>query len=114
MSDQRMGTCTVCLTAGHPAASARTAARRPGVVAQTTAGPPELVLRPARRPVTSWNGPSAGARRELASGGGRRGPSSVAGELAVGGPVRTGGLGAEALDLVLLVVGEVALEPEPL
>jgi pimeloyl-ACP methyl ester carboxylesterase len=37
----------------------------------------------------------------------------VAAELAVGDAVRAGGLGAEALDLVLLVGLEVALEPEP-
>src|SRR5215207_3498357 len=43
------------------------------------------------------------------------GPSRlVAGELAVRGAVRAGGLDAEPLDLVLLVVLEVALEPEPL
>src|SRR6201986_5108798 len=40
-------------------------------------------------------------------------PNLTAGELAVGDPVRAGGLGAEALDLVLLVGLEVALEPEP-
>src|SRR5437667_8490160 len=38
----------------------------------------------------------------------------VASQLAVGHPVRTGGLGAEPLDLVLLVRLEVALEPVPL
>src|ERR1700753_2827521 len=35
-------------------------------------------------------------------------------QLAVGDPVRTGGLDAEPVDLVLLVRVEVALEPEPL
>src|SRR6201999_2148425 len=40
-------------------------------------------------------------------------PNLTAGELAVGDAVRAGGLGAEALDLVLLVGLEVALEPEP-
>src|SRR5262252_8537797 len=39
---------------------------------------------------------------------------SVTSELAVGDPVRPGGLRAEAVDLVLLVRLEVALEPEPL
>src|SRR6201999_4158216 len=37
----------------------------------------------------------------------------VAAELAVGDAVRAGGLGAETLDLVLLVGLEVAFEPEP-
>src|SRR5689334_7971109 len=40
--------------------------------------------------------------------------TSVAGELAVGHPVRPGRLDAEALDLVGLVGLEVALEPVPL
>src|ERR1700742_5329921 len=40
-------------------------------------------------------------------------PNLTAGELAVGDAVRAGGLGPEALDLVLLVGLEVALEPEP-
>src|SRR4051812_22633769 len=40
--------------------------------------------------------------------------TSVAGQTAVGDPVRAGRLEAEALDLVLLVGREVALEPEPL
>src|SRR3984957_14813827 len=40
-------------------------------------------------------------------------PWLAAGELAVGDTVRAGGLGAKALDLVLLVGLEVALEPEP-
>src|SRR3954447_9941701 len=39
---------------------------------------------------------------------------SVPGELAVGDPVRARRFQAHALDLVGLVVGEVALEPEPL
>src|SRR5688500_18815972 len=43
-----------------------------------------------------------------------RAPPLVAGELAVRGAVRAGRLDAEPLDLVLLVVLEVALEPEPL
>src|SRR5690606_18351615 len=38
---------------------------------------------------------------------------SVPRELAVGDPVRAGGVGAEPLDLVLLVGSEVALEPVP-
>src|SRR5918993_2611501 len=40
--------------------------------------------------------------------------ASVAGQLAVGDAVRAGCLDAQALDLVLLVRGEVALEPVPL
>src|SRR5215475_5515367 len=40
-------------------------------------------------------------------------PGLTAGELAVGDAVRAGRLRAEALDLVLLVGLEVALEPEP-
>src|SRR5580704_6048521 len=39
--------------------------------------------------------------------------ASATGQLAVRNPVRPGGLGSEALDLVLLVGLEVALEPEP-
>src|SRR4051794_9016293 len=39
---------------------------------------------------------------------------SVTGELAVGHPVRPGGVRPEAVDLVLLVRLVVALEPEPL
>src|SRR5262249_62278131 len=38
---------------------------------------------------------------------------SAAGEPSVGDAVRPGGLGAEAIDLVLLVGLEVPLEPEP-
>src|SRR3954469_22988827 len=72
MSDQRMGTCTVCLT-------------------QATL---PYGCREHRRP------PAAAG--------------SVARELAVRGAVRPRRLGTEPLDLVLLVVGEVALEPEPL
>src|SRR5829696_7836557 len=41
-------------------------------------------------------------------------PASVAGQLAVGDSVWAGCLDAQALDLVLLVRGEVALEPVPL
>src|SRR3954447_6055814 len=41
-------------------------------------------------------------------------PGSIAGELAVGHPVRAGRVGAEPVHLVLLVRLEVALEPEPL
>src|SRR5881397_2214794 len=81
MSDQRIGTATVCLTA-------------------------DTLPHAGRRP-------PAGSRRERASGGGQ-GVLLVAGELAVRRPVRPGRLGTEPLDLVLLVVGEVALEPEPL
>src|SRR5215203_3011159 len=51
--------------------------------------------------------PSAGSAPRTAA-------ASVAGQLAVGDAVGTGGLDAEALDLVLLVRGEVALEPVPL
>src|SRR6185312_4418801 len=40
--------------------------------------------------------------------------SSVAGELAVGHPVRAGRVGTEPLDLVRLIGLEVALEPVPL
>src|SRR5688500_12081506 len=72
MSDQRIGTNTVCLTDNTLPNGCR-----------------------ERR------APPAAAR-------------SVAAELAVGGAVRAGGLDAEPLDLVLLVVLEVALEPEPL
>src|SRR4029077_4006700 len=43
----------------------------------------------------------------------RRPGRLVAGEPAVGHAVRTGRFGAEAVDLVLLVGLEVALEPEP-
>src|SRR4051794_15414052 len=73
MSDQRIGTETVCLTA-----ATLPYADRPG-------------------------------RRAPAGRGG-----SVPAELAVRGPVRPCRLGAEPLDLVLLVVLEIALEPEPL
>src|SRR3954471_6501172 len=72
MSDQRIGTCTVCLTADTL---------------------------------------PYGCRGRAAAPGSRR---SVARELPVGRPVRSGRLLAEPLDLVLLVVLEVALEPEPL
>src|SRR3954452_20536319 len=75
MSDQRMGTCTVCLTADT------------------------LPYGRRGRAVTSSASPVDGL---------------VAAELAVRRPVRPGGLDAQPLDLVLLVVGEVALEPEPL
>src|SRR6476660_598279 len=75
MSDQRMGTCTVCLTADT------------------------LPYRRRGCAVTSRASPACG---------------SVPAELAVRRPVRAGGLLPEPLDLVLLVVGEVALEPEPL
>src|SRR5829696_4080117 len=88
MSDQRIGTCTVCLTNATLPYAARTAHPPPGT---PTAGRSEL--RPAEGDV--------------------RGPS-VAGELAVRGAVRTRRVGTQPLDLVLLVVGEVALEPEPL
>src|SRR3954466_10638243 len=72
MSDQRMGTCTVCLTAATLPYGCRERATPPAAA------------------------------------------GSVAGELAVGGPVRARRVGTQPLDLVLLVVGEVALEPEPL
>src|SRR4051812_4669024 len=72
MSDQRIGTRTVCLTADTL---------------------------------------PYGCRGRSATPGSRR---SVAGQLAVRGAVRAGGLDTEPLDLVLLVVLEVALEPEPL
>src|SRR5215217_4372786 len=88
MSDQRIGTCTVCLTTATLPYATRAAHPPPGT---PTAGRSEL--RPAEGDV-----------RE----------PSVAGELAVRRAVRTGGLGTEPLDLVLLVVLEVALEPEPL
>src|SRR4051812_5014755 len=73
MSDQRIGTCTVCLTAD-----------------------------------TLPHGRRGCAVRSSAAAGG-----SVAAELPVGGAVRPCRLGAEPLDLVLLVVLEVAFEPEP-
>src|SRR5215218_7402343 len=76
MSDQRMGTCTVCLTAD--------------------------TLPYDRR------------GRAVTSSAARAADGLVAGELAVGRAVRAGGLDTEPLDLVLLVVLEVALEPEPL
>src|SRR6476646_6587863 len=79
MSDQRIGTCTVCLTAAT------------------------VPYRRREHAVTSSAPPAAAAV-----------PGSVAAELAVGRAVRPGRLGAEPLDLVLLVVLEVALEPEPL
>src|SRR3954451_24858673 len=72
MSDQRMGTCTVCLTGATLPYGCRERAPPPAAA------------------------------------------GSVASELAVGGPVRTRRLGTQPLDLVLFVVGEVALEPEPL
>src|SRR3954449_7858740 len=74
MSDQRIGTATVCLTADTLPYGRR------GCAVTSSASPVR----------------------------------SVAGELAVRRPVRTGGLDAEPLDFVLLVVLEVALEPEPL
>src|SRR3954469_8670568 len=74
MSDQRIGTATVCLTADTLPYGRR------GCAVTSSASPVR----------------------------------SVAGELAVRRPVRAGGLDAEPLDLVLLVVLEVALEPEPL
>src|SRR5215218_8149651 len=76
MSDQRMGTCTVCLTAD--------------------------TLPYDRR------------GRAVTSSAARAADGLVAGELAVRRAVRAGGLDAQPLDLVLLVVLEVALEPEPL
>src|SRR4051812_20497221 len=85
MSDQRIGTATVCLT------------------------PDTLPHAPGRAGTAPPQGPAPSLR-----GVGGGGVLSVAGELPVGGPVRTRRLGAEPLDLVLLVVGEVALEPEPL
>src|ERR1700712_1398585 len=90
MYDQRIGTRTVCLTTdtlpyGRPEHAARSCAGE---------GP---------RP------PSAShARREPRAG------ASVAAQLAVGRTVRADRVLPEPLDLVLLVVLEVALEPEPL
>ena len=74
---------------------------------------------------TTWSPPtprwrSARLSRTAARRSARRGRgstsrgASVAGEAAVGDPVRARRLDAEPLDLVLLVGGEVALEPEPL
>src|SRR6476661_6363441 len=76
MSDQRIGICTVCLTADTLPYAGLAGARGSG------------------RPTST--------------------PTSVAAELAIGRPVRAGRLLAEPLHLVLLVVLEVALEPEPL
>src|SRR3954462_3913342 len=87
MSDHRIGTCTVCRTASP----CRT--------------------QPAHRPWDAPQPPKAGPSAVLGPAYGRR---SVAGELPVRRAVRTRRLRAEPLDLVLLVVGEVALEPEPL
>src|SRR5918994_7680377 len=88
MSDQRIGTCTVCLTITTLPYATRTAHPPPGTPTAGRSG-----LRPAEGDVLE---------------------PLVAGELAVRRAVRTGGLDAEPLDLVLLVVLEVALEPEPL
>src|SRR5215208_2527955 len=74
MSDQRIGTCTVCLTADTLPYGRRGCAVRSSAAAV----------------------------------------ASVPAELPVRGAVRPCRLGAEPLDLVLLVVLEVALEPEPL
>src|SRR3954453_12004376 len=90
MSDQRIGTCTVCLTAVTLPHGRRGCAVR----SSAAEGP--------RPPHASH------ARRKPRDG------ALVPAELAVGRPVRTRRLGAEPLDLVLLVVLEVALEPEPL
>src|SRR3954464_13211240 len=93
MSDQRIGTRTVYRTADTlPHGATRQAVGSAHLVSGDVDGRPEQELRPAV------------VDRGL----------SVAGELAVGRPVRTGRLRTEPLDLVLLVVGEVALEPEPL
>src|SRR5687768_15710173 len=91
MSAQRIGTFTVCLTAD-------TLPYAGPAGAQGSGRPSPAPFRAPPRACEGW-------------GGG--GPSSIARELAVGRPVRTGRLGAEPLDLVLLVVLEVALEPEP-
>src|SRR3954462_4637059 len=93
MSDQRIGTRTVY----------RTADTLPHGATRQAVGSAHLVSERRRRRPAGAGTPT-----------GRRGPLSVAGELAVGRPVRTGRLRTEPLDLVLLVVGEVALEPEPL
>ena len=66
--------------------------------------------------ITVATGPSPCVRRRGTSWARRRPDcrvGSAAGELAVCWPVRTGGLRAEPGDLVVLVVGEVALVPEP-
>src|SRR5512132_3552963 len=106
MSDQRIGTCTVCLTPVSlpygPSVRART--RRSATRTRAGSGAP----RDAERRTA---GRSGGSDRERTP---PRGCRSVACELAVRGAVRAGGLDAEPLDLVLLVVLEVALEPEPL
>src|SRR5918993_2448397 len=88
MSDQRIGTCTVCLTIATLPYATRTAHPPPGTPTAGRSG-----LRPAEGDVLE---------------------PSVASELAVRRAVRAGGLDTEPLDLVLLVVLEVALEPEPL
>src|SRR4051812_9866492 len=94
MSDQRMGTATVCLT--------------PHTLPHDDARPSARV---APRAGVTLHGLDTGPHAERAGSGVR---CSVAGQLAVGRPVRTGRLGTQPLDLVLLVVGKVALEPEPL
>src|SRR6478752_1735427 len=63
---------------------------------------------PQRSGTGMWRRRPAGAVSSVAVG------SSVTRELAVGGAMRLGRLGSEALDLVLLVRLEVALEPVPL
>src|ERR1700739_2685645 len=62
--------------------------------------------------VSASGGHADRAYSQQPDGTGNRG-ESASGELAVGDAVRTGGFGAEPLDLVLLVGVEVALEPEP-
>src|SRR4051794_14904215 len=95
MSDHRMGTCTVCRTV---------------VTLPNGRGPAAVgLLTPAGTNADGGRSDRSGRPSPVCLG-----TASVAGQLAVGGPVRPRRLGAEPLDLVLLVVGEVALEPEPL
>src|SRR6478752_308951 len=68
-------------------------------------------LNASRSPHRRWTGMCS--RRPLPSGTACVRAVSVTGELAVGGPVRTSGVGAQAVDLVRLVRLEVALEPVP-
>src|SRR4051794_27667115 len=92
MSDQRMGTSTVCLTVDTL---------------------PHGHREPTPPPATHWDVPAADPHPQRAKGGGSGVLRLLAAELAVGGPVRPRRLRTQPLDLVLLVVGEVALVPEP-
>src|SRR4051812_31446608 len=103
MSDQRIGTCTVYRTADTLPYGAWGRPHGPGALTPTT-GRSTCPGRPVRTPPLSPRPLRAGPREGL----------SVPGELPVGRPVRPRRLRAEPLDLVPLVVGEVALEPEPL